>query len=116
MIIEDEKDLCYLLALHLKKLNVQTSCAHTISEAKKAFSSFDPSIILLDNNLPDGFGTELIPELKSTYPNAIVVMMTAHDHPTVVERAFSNGVDYFISKPFNGASIQNLLETIHLAS
>lgn len=112
MIVEDEKDLCYLLSLHLKRENVQTSCAHTLEEAKANIPTINPSFVLLDNNLPDGVGTDIIQDIKTHNPETKVIMITAHDHPTVVQTAFKNGADYFISKPLDSFAIQDMLATI----
>jgi DNA-binding response OmpR family regulator len=112
MIVEDEKDLCLLLSLYLNKHDFQTSCAHNIEDAKKNIVVFEPALVLLDNNLPDGLGTDFIPEIKSHNPDTKVIMITAFDHPEVSADAFKNGADFFLRKPFNITSFQTLLNEI----
>ena len=70
MIIEDEKDLCYLLTSVLRKNNVPSACVNSIKEAGESIKKIKPSIIFLDNHLPDGFGSDFIPQAKAINPAA----------------------------------------------
>lgn len=115
MIVEDEKDLCFLLAYILKKQNFFPSCVNSITEAKHAIKKINPTILFLDNNLPDGSGSDFIPQIKKICPLIKIIMITAHDSPRDVSKAFTKGADYFISKPFNTAAIENMLHRISFA-
>ena len=110
MIIEDERDLCYLLAIVLRQNNVTSSCAHSIGEARKTIKKINPSIIFLDNHLPDGSGSDFIGQAKKLNPKAKIVMITAHDSAAEIDAAFSKGADYFISKPFNSSAIKTTID------
>lgn len=110
MIIEDERDLCYLLTIVLKQNNVPSTCAYSLKEARETIKKIKPSIIFLDNHLPDGIGSDFIRQAKTIYPGAKIIMITAHDSPTEITEAFSRGADYFISKPFNSSAIKRTLD------
>ncbi len=110
MIIEDEKDLSYLLASVLKQMNVESKCVYSIREAKENVHNVKPSFIFLDNHLPDGRGTDFIEQAKEIFPSAKIVMMTAHDSSHEINKAFQNGADYFISKPFNSSAIKIVID------
>ncbi len=109
MIVEDEKDLCYLLELVLKKEKLSTACVNSLYEARETIPDIEPKVLFLDNHLPDGSGTELIGQIKSLYPTVKVIMITAYDTPGDIEEAFTSGADYFISKPFSITAIRNAL-------
>ena len=113
LIVDDEDDVCYLLSAILKHKNLQTTFVSSITEAKKVVMEDMPSIIFLDNHLPDGFGINFIYELKTLYPKAKIVMITAHDTKADKDKAYKEGVDHFIGKPFNRemifATLENLL-------
>lgn len=113
MIIEDERDLCYLLAIVLKQNNVPSACVYSIKEARENIKKIKPSIIFLDNHLPDGIGSDFIPQAKEIYPAAKIIIITAHDSPAEIDEAFHKGADYFISKPFNSSSIKTTLESVN---
>lgn len=112
MIVEDEVDLCYLLTKVLLQNNLKADCAYSIGEAKNAIKKLNPSIFFIDNFLPDGYGSDLIPNIREGYPESKIVMITAHDSPADIEKAFKGGADHFITKPFNTKTIKNTLEII----
>jgi two-component system OmpR family response regulator len=110
MIIEDERDLCYLLTIVLKQNNVPSACAYSIKEARETLKNIKPSIIFLDNHLPDGIGSDFIQQAKAIFPSAKIIMITAHDSPAEINEAFQRGADYFISKPFNSSTIKTTID------
>lgn len=110
MIIEDERDLCYLLTIVLKKNNVPSACVYSIKEARDIIKKIMPSIIFLDNHLPDGIGADFIRQAKAMCPAAKIIMITAHDSPAEIDEAFNKGADYFISKPFSSSAIKTTLD------
>ncbi len=114
MIVEDEKDLCYLLELMLKRENLSTTSVNSISEANQTINNIEPKVLIVDNHLPDGSGTDFIGQVKLLYPDIKIIMITAYDTPIDVENAFNNGADYFISKPFTTIAIKNVLAKFEL--
>lgn len=101
LIIDDETDICYLLSTLLKQRNLDPGYVNTLSDAQIALEKETPEIIFLDNHLPDGLGINFIEHIKSRYPKAKVIMITAHDTATDKQKALTQGADFFISKPFN---------------
>lgn len=116
MIIEDEKDLCFLLSLILKRHHFNVFCANSIFDGKMALKNCHPLILFLDNHLTDGSGIDFIIDIKKHSPYTKVVMITAHNSQNDKDRAIENGADYFISKPFDVATIINILERLRLGN
>ena len=114
MIVEDEKELCFLLSLVLRQKNLKPSCAYSIAEAKKNINSIKPSVLFLDNRLPDGYGIDFISQVKQDFPLTRIVMMTAHNSPEDIRKAKNRGADYFISKPFNASVIKTTIDLLNL--
>ncbi len=112
LIVDDEIDICYLLSGILRKNNLNTSYVNTLSDATFALEKQQPAIIFLDNHLPDGFGIEFIQFLKKNYPLSKVVMITAHDTPADRQKAFKEGADFFIGKPFTRDIINSTIEKL----
>jgi len=112
LIIDDETDICYLLSTLLKQKNLDTHYVNTLSDAALALKKDPPEIIFLDNHLPDGLGVNYISTLKKKCPSSIIVMITAHDTLADREKATSQGVDFFIGKPFSKEVIFKTLEGI----
>ncbi|MDQ6844435.1 MAG: response regulator [Bacteroidota bacterium] len=116
MIVEDEKDLCFLLSKILQRENLRASCVNSITEAKQFLNEIKPEVLFIDNHLPDGSGIDFIGTVKTLYPSTKIIMITAHDSPPEIEKAFDNGADYFISKPFNTETIKRMLNNLALAN
>ena len=112
MIVEDERDLAMLLSMVLKQKNLKPSCAYSIADAKKTINEVQPSLLFLDNCLPDGYGIDFIREIKLKSPYTKIVMMTAHNSSADKNTALKNGADYFISKPFNTTAIKNTIDSL----
>ena len=112
LIIDDETDICYLLKGILSFKNFEATYATTLAEGEKFLKQNDPAVIFLDNHLPDGYGIDTIRHFKKDYPLSKIVMITAHDTSSDRERAYREGVDFFIGKPFTREIILKTVEQI----
>jgi two-component system OmpR family response regulator len=113
LIIEDETDIGYLLSNILKQRDVQSVLASSLSEAEKILQQdLPPPIIFLDNHLPDGFGINYIRKIKKRYPASKIVMITAYDNVSDRDKARSEGVDFFIGKPFSKEIIFKTIDSL----
>lgn len=82
VIIDDEVDLSLLLQSYLKKKGYHVQIAHTIAEGLEAIAANQPRLVFLDNNLPDGTGWEIAPQISREYPALFIFLISAF-HPTV---------------------------------
>jgi len=112
LIVDDELDICYLLSGMLKQRNFQTGFVNSISEAATALQTNTPSLLFLDNHLPDGFGLEFIPYVKKNYPEVKIIMITAHDGAVERKKAYDGGVDLFIAKPLTRKMINDAIDKL----
>ena len=114
LIIDDEIDICYLLKKILQHQNLKAEYVTSLGDAEKILQESAPPVIFLDNHLSDGLGINHIRQMKKEHPASKVVMITAHDNPSDREKAFREGADYFISKPFSRNTILKTIENINL--
>lgn len=112
LIVDDEMDICYLLSGMLKQRNFLTGFVNTLSDAVIALKTDTPSILFLDNHLPDGFGLDFIPYIKKNYPEVKVIMITAHDGAVERKQAYDGGVDLFVAKPLNRKLINDAIDKL----
>ncbi len=112
LIIDDELDICYLLSGILKQKKLRTSYVNSLADAKLALKNDPPGILFLDNHLPDGFGLDFIHYIKLNCPETKIIMITAHDSAADRKKAFMEGADYFLSKPFTKELIYSTLDKI----
>ena len=113
LIVDDELDICYLLSGMLKQRNFLTGFVNSLSDAVIALQKDTPSLLFLDNHLPDGFGLDFIPYVKKNYPEIKVIMITAHDGAAERKTAYNGGVDLFIAKPLNRKLINDAIDKLY---
>ena len=97
LIIEDDKNLNKGLSIALEK-EYEIISLNTISEAKKYIDRAD--LILLDMNLPDGDGLEIIKYTRQTSSIPIIIL-SAIDLEAYIISAINLGADDYLTKPFS---------------
>ena len=112
LIVDDEADICYFLSHNLKKRSFAAYSSGTLSDMELKLQTEKPSILLLDNHLPDGLGIDSIAKIKNKYPELKIVMITAHDSPQDRSKAYSNGANYFLSKPFTIKEVNRVIDVL----
>jgi len=99
LIVEDEGDMCLLLNIILTGKNLELDHVKNLAAAADYLKDEQPAIVILDNKLPDGFGVDLIPEIKKAYPAVKIIMISGFDG-SVKDVALESGADAYLSKPF----------------
>lgn len=112
LIVDDEADICFFLSNSLSKKGYSTSFSYSLADAAKYLETNKPSILLLDNHLPDGRGVDFVIKVKALYPDLKIIMITAHDTPQDRARAYDKGVNFFLSKPFTLDEINKAVELL----
>lgn len=116
LIVDDEVDICYFLNNVLLKKNYVPSIAHDLANAEKILAADKPSILLLDNHLPDGLGINAIEKIKKNNPGIKIIMITAHDSQQDRVKAYKNGADFFLSKPFTLMEVNEVIDALTSSS
>lgn len=104
LVIEDEGDMCLILDLLLNGKETMVDHVKTLAEARDFLEREQPSLVLLDNRLPDGFGLDLISFIKTNYPNIKIIMISGVDM-AAGDVALEIGADIFLPKPFTKAQL-----------
>jgi DNA-binding NtrC family response regulator len=114
LIIEDDEALSEMLALHFEDAGIQVERADRVTSGLRVAQAEVPDLVLLDQQLPDGEGRDLISRLLALDPDLPVVMMTGkHDLELAID-AIQQGAADFVHKPVDlqdlNARIDRLLE------
>jgi DNA-binding response OmpR family regulator len=109
LIVDDERDLCGLMHTFLTSKGYDVDCAHSLLEARMKWYEKHPTLVLLDNNLPDGIGLDMLEQNLSLLNNTRIIMMTADIFASNRERAEKLGVDFFLLKPFSLFTLGTLI-------
>jgi len=111
LIIEDEGEMCLVLNILLSDEDIQLDHVKNLSAAEEYLSGELPSLIILDNKLPDGFGVDYIAHVKRKYPSVKIVMITGFD-ASAKDVAMENGADLFLEKPFTKQEILTAIKSL----
>lgn len=82
LIIDDEIDLSLLLKSYFLRKGYEVFLSHTLSDGLVALADYQPDILFLDNNLPDGTGWDQAPSIVADLPDLKLYLVSAY-HPLV---------------------------------
>src|SRR4026208_1821479 len=99
LVVEDEGEMGLLLNIILNERNFELNYVNNLLSADEYLQKEQPSIIILDNKLPDGFGVDFISYIKKKYPVIKIIMISGFASARDV--ALENGADVFFEKPFS---------------
>ncbi|MDA7085761.1 response regulator transcription factor [Pseudomonas sp. SA3-5] len=99
LLIDDDIELCELLASWLSQEGFQVSACHDGNSARLALANQAPDAVVLDVMLPDGSGLELLKQLRSDHPELPVLMLSARGEPLDRILGLELGADDYLAKP-----------------
>jgi DNA-binding response OmpR family regulator len=82
LIVDDERDFCFIITTYFKKKKYQVAVAHTLAEGLRLAKEINPAILFLDNNLPDGDGWDAVWRFVEIIPQIKVYLISAHRDKT----------------------------------
>ncbi|MET0637126.1 MAG: response regulator [Chitinophagaceae bacterium] len=106
LIIEDEGEMCLLLNILLDGKGLELEHVKDLKHAEEYLKKEKPSVVILDNKLPDGFGVDFVGYIKSNYPDSKVIMISGFGI-AAKDVALENGADLFLAKPFTREQLYN---------
>ena len=105
LIVEDSSTLCAIYEAYLDDTGYEVHAVETFTDALMALESLKPNLILLDIELPDGNGLDLLAETVLMDPQPAVVVMTGHGIE-FADQAIERGADDFLGKPFDASRLR----------
>lgn len=118
VVVEDHATSADIIARQLEAIgftNVQK--AGSGAEGIQWVEHIKPSLVVIDERLPDASGTDLVRMVRAQYPDITIAMCTVVDDESVMQAAFAAGCNYYTVKP-NGlrrlciqrSSAENMLD------
>jgi DNA-binding response OmpR family regulator len=100
LIIEDEPSIAQLLDTFLSRNNFLVKIHSSVGGARQIIQEFCPELILLDRNLPDGDGMQIIAIAKSI-GDIKIILVTGNSEQIEKIISLELGADDYITKPFD---------------
>ena len=105
LIVEDSSTLCAIYEAYLAGLGLEIHIATTLEDARASLRRLKPDFVLLDIELPDGNGLDLLSDTGGMTPMPVTVVMTGHGTEWA-ERALDKGAADFLAKPFDSIRLR----------
>jgi two-component system, OmpR family, response regulator len=110
LVVEDQGEMCLILDLILSERNIECDYVNNLLDADEYLETHKPSVIILDNKLPDGFGVDFITYVKKKYPAIKIIMISGFG--TARDVALANGADVFLEKPFSMDNVNQAVDQV----
>jgi DNA-binding NtrC family response regulator len=105
LIVDDEADLRQMLKSILEDDYI-VAMAEDGAALQRSLSGDVPDVVLLDLKLPDANGLDLLPQIKKTWPDTEVIVLTGEATFEAAVQATKRGAYHFINKPFDTQALQ----------
>jgi len=105
LLLEDDVALGQGIQLALQSPETQITLCPTLSQARAALTETAFDLLILDVNLPDGSGLELLAEVRRA-GSSPVILLTANDLELDIVTGLESGADDYITKPFSLAVLR----------
>lgn len=109
LIVDDEPLIIESISLIFKD-RYNFDSASTAKECLDKVTYYDYDVIILDINLPDRSGLDIIQDIKELVPEALIIMITAYDDVQYAISAFKRGIYDYIVKPFVSEKLRVVVE------
>mgnify|MGYP001053759553 FL=1 len=106
LLLEDDAALGQGIRYALENDGVQVELCTALAQAQDILPGRDFDLLILDVNLPDGSGLDLLRDVRRRHSRVPVILLTANDLETDIVVGLESGADDYITKPFSLAVLR----------
>jgi len=111
-VVDDEENIAFLVGTALRLQGYQVETAGTGADALAAAAQLDPEVVVLDIQLPDLDGYQVLQRLRTSGSRASVIFLTARGTTGDRVKGLSEGGDDYVVKPF---ALEELVARVQVA-
>ncbi|NQV57080.1 MAG: ActR/PrrA/RegA family redox response regulator transcription factor [Rhodospirillales bacterium] len=109
LIVDDDQPFRDRLARAMEQRGFEVTAVEALSEAYDAIDKAAPDFALIDLNLGDGYGLDLVPVLKQRNSNIRIVVLTGYGNIASAVSAVKAGAVNYLAKPADADDIEAAL-------
>jgi DNA-binding NtrC family response regulator len=109
LVVEDDESLRRVTQLHLEKLGFITSVAADAEQALRMLQEAPYDVLLTDLHLPGLSGMDLLKQVKTEYPETIIIIITAYGTVASAVEAMRAGACDYVTKPLQHYRLNELV-------
>jgi len=110
MVVDDDQNMRDLMMTLLESEGYEVIPAENAAAAQTAFEGPQPDVVLLDLQLPDGHGLDLLPTIKKQWPDSEVIVLTGNATFDAAVEATKRGAYHFQNKPVDPKNLMVLVK------
>lgn len=113
-IIEDDITVIKMLENIIEDNDLGTVCGYAINgnDGITEISALSPDIVLVDLLMPEKDGIAVVKELKAINCSSKFIMISQVSSKNMISKAYTAGVDFFISKPINIIEVTTIIKNV----
>ena len=101
LIVDDEEMIRWILRRKLSKEGYNCDEAGDADQAIDKLKANPSDLVVLDINMPGKLGSEVLPEIRESFPETAVIMASCITDTSVIAQCINNGAQDYICKPFS---------------
>lgn len=101
LLVEDDRDLSLEISACLESMKMTVESVYSVKNAREYAMHANYDLMILDWNLPDGEGPNLLRDLRNQGLSIPVLMLTAKQEVDEKVEGFQSGADDYLTKPFH---------------
>jgi len=110
LIVDDEKDMCEVLAQYLMSEGHEVDCAYDAEQAIQKSRHKRYHFALVDLVMPGRMnGIDVIRQIKQDSPNTKIIAYSGFCDLDIADRVVNAGANYFLAKPFKQQQLAHLM-------
>ena len=110
LVLDDEKNIRLMVRRSLEGIGLKVEEAVSGEEALRKLAEKSFSLLLLDLRLPGEDGMEILQEVRTTYPQLAVIIISAYGSIPLAVKALKAGARDFLEKPFTPQDLNQVVE------
>ncbi|OOZ35608.1 nitrogen regulation protein NR(I) [Solemya velesiana gill symbiont] len=100
-VIDDDRSIRWVLEKALQKAGMEVTCFSSAEGVLESLAKEQPDVVISDVRMPGMDGLSLLTKIQETYPELLVIIMTAHSDLDSAVAAFHGGAFEYLPKPFD---------------
>ena len=110
MVVDDEPEICQMIALHLEKSGFCTTSFHNVGDAYNLLQQETFDAIVTDVMMPGEDGISFLGRVHQSWPDIPVILMTGYAQLPMAVDAIKKGAFDFVHKPFDFGHMRTIVE------
>lgn len=84
--------------------------AENVSKTVQSIIEFDPDVLILDIEMPDGTGMDVLNKIQELENHPVVIILTNHSYPGYRAKCLANGASFFLDKSIDFLKVRDVFE------